>query len=582
MMSIMKSRLFSRKNIIRFYLPLIHFIASFFYERLILIFDLDREIVAAVEKAQVMTSGAERVLGYIIARFFAALIIYLIWMLIYFIVDHIEKKRYVLMFTAFFLIGLLVLAFLWPDSFTRSNDNLITYSYGLRLFPEYWHSAYTSLIYLACLMVCPTPFSISILQWLMFVFCLGYLYKRLSENEKLKKGAKWTVFLIFFVPDTYILVSDPYRTELYALACMFYISLILMDILDGKKRNILDRIWLIGLSAFIAVWRTEGIILGFLGVLAILIFNSKLNKRAIAVHLLAFLILFVIISIPQKLGDKKYYGSDYSIINSFATLRNIFNRTDSNLTYAGADEDIAAIEAVVPVEAIRLYGMEGYRKYNVLNGHTDMNQSITDAETGKAYVKAFYSLVLHNPKAYVLTQLGMVKTALGISQSEYIEKISGPFELSRYYPDYTYNAWDIGQEDLLSAPYVMEWLGSSFRLNGYGIISRLHNVFYGFFKKIHIHTAILIAMVLFELYIVIRELVRGIRMRNFRDCGFGFVALTLLLQAAAITLVMPAGVLSYFRAFYCGTFVLDILYLVRYSSRPRKAPKSEDIWRSIA
>lgn len=559
----MKSRLFSKKNIIRFWVPIVHFLASFFLEKILVIYDTDRQIVAAVEKSGAFSLEAERILGYIIAKIFCGIIIYLIWMLVYYYVDHYAQDKHLQLFFAMFIFGVIMLVFLWPGSFTQSSDNLITYSYAIRLFPEYWHSAYTSLIYLACLMVFPTPFSINLLQWLMFMFTIGYLYKRIFKCDKFKKWAKWTVFLIFLMPETYVLITDAYRTELYALVCMFYISLILMDIVEGKKRNIFDRIWLLAFSAFISVWRTEGLILGFLGFITILLFNTKIQKRKMAIYLAGFIAAFVIISLPQKLGDKKYYGSDYSIINSFATLRNIFNRADSNLSYDGAEEDIAAIDAVVPVEAIRLYGMEGYRMYNVMNGHRDINQSVSDFAAGSDYVKAYYHIVLHNPKIYALTQISMMKVALGLSDEPYIEKIQGPFYLSQDYENYEYDAWDIGESDLISAPGAKWWIENPLHVAVSNLLTTFHDSVYTFLKKIYVHSAILILMVLFEIFIFVRELVHAIKSKSFADFGFGFVAFLLLLQAGAIFLVMPAGVLSYFRAFYCCTFVLEILYITK-------------------
>ncbi len=561
MIDLMKSRLFSKKNIIRFWVPIIHFIASFFLEKILVIYDLDIPIVSAVEKDSILSLQGERVLGYIVAKIFCGIIIYLIWMLVYYFVDHYSEDKHLQLFFAIFIFGAVMLVFLWPGSFTQSSDNLITYSYAIRLFPEYWHSAYTRLIYLACLMVFTTPYSINLMQWLMFLFTIGYLYKRIFKCEKLNKRAKWSVFLILLVPETAVLITDAYRTELYALVCMFYVSLILMDIIEGKKRNIFDRIWLLTFSAFISVWRTEGLILGLLGFAAIIIFNTTLRSKRLGFYIAGFVVAFVIISIPQKLGDTKYYGSDYSIINSFATLRNIFNRTDSNLSYEGAEEDIAAIEAVVPVEAIRLYGMEGYRMYNVMNGHKDINQSVSDFATGARYVKAFRRLALHNPKTYALTQIGMLKVVLGLSSEPYIEKIQGPMEIIHNYEDYYYDAWDIGETDLTSAPGAQWWINNPLHQAVYNFLTSAYDTIYNFFKKIYVHSAILIGMVLFEIVIFIRELIRAIKSRSIGGFGFGFIALTLLLQAAAIFMVMPAGVLSYFRAFYCCTFVLEILYV---------------------
>ena len=131
--------------------------------------------------------------------------------------------------------------------------------------------------------------------------------------------------------------------------------------------------------------------------MAVLLFDPKRNLKRFLCFFAVFCACFLAVSFPQKVGNEKYYGSDYSIINSFCVLTNVFNMADSNLEYDGVEEDLAAIEAVVPIEQIRVLGMEGYRRYNYYNGHADINQSLTDMETGKRYIKAFYNICLHNP-----------------------------------------------------------------------------------------------------------------------------------------------------------------------------------------
>ena len=124
---------------------------------------------------------------------------------------------------------------MWPDSFLRSIDNLVTYSDALRFYPDYWHSAYTSFVYCACLMFFPMPFSISFLQCVFFVFDLAYIFIRIRKIFPGKKAAPYLVFAIFFIPECFILMSDPYRTEIYALTCVFAVSKILLDTLSKKK-----------------------------------------------------------------------------------------------------------------------------------------------------------------------------------------------------------------------------------------------------------------------------------------------------------------------------------------------------------
>ena len=284
---------------------------------------------------------------------------------------------------------------------------------------------------------------------------------------------------------------------------------------------------------------------------------------------MSFIIAFAAFFIPQKIGDMKYYGSDYSIINSFAVLHNTFNREDSNLTYEGAEGDIAAIDKVVPIEALRLYGMEGYRRNNVLNGHIDINQSITSFEDGKAYTKAFHRIVLHNPKAYVLTQIGMLKVVYHLTQRDYIEKIHGNMPLSRDYPEYDYPSWESGKSDLFDAPGVNVWYNNSSRVKVKAAFDQVKTAVNSFCRKIYLETAILVCISLFEVFILIREAFyffggnakKKDKQSNLKSLAFAFFAFILLLQALAIAVVMPAGVTSYFRTFFVCAFAEGIIYI---------------------
>jgi len=564
-------------------IPVIHFLASFAYERIILIFDADESFLTTVSKNEIISFGAEKVIGYLISKLIAGIVIFLFWMLVFHVVRNFKKSPQIRLFTAFYVLGFIFLLFLWPDSLFRSIDNLVTYADAIRFVPDYWHSAYTSFVYCAFLMFFPSPLSITFLQWTFFVFDLAYISIRIRKLFPEKKAASYLVFTVFLIPESLILMSDPYRTEIYALSCLFLVSKILLDALENTEYKKLELTALFILCAFVCIWRTEGIILGgaaavFLVVRSLVNHVDHKEDNAISrgsrfVRMLPFIASFVIafaaLYIPQKIGDMKYYGSDYSIINSFAVLHNTFNREDSNLTYEGAEKDISAIDKVVPIEALRLYGMEGYRRNNVLNGHTDINQSITSFEDGKAYTKAFHNIALHNPKAYVLTQAGMLKVVFRLAQRDYIEKIHGNMPLSRDYPDYDYPAWENGRADLFDAPGVNVWYNNKLRVKIKTAFDGLKAAVNGFCRKIYLETAILVCISLFEVFILIREACfffsgtakKKDKQQLFVSFTYAFFALILLLQAFAIAIVMPAGVTSYFRTFFVCGFAEGIIYL---------------------
>ncbi|MCR5280090.1 MAG: hypothetical protein K6E19_11670 [Lachnospiraceae bacterium] len=557
----------------RIIIPIVHFLLTFLFERFVFIFKDYGDIVTPVAKSSVISLSGERVMGYVIAKILAAFLIFALWKLVFYIKDNISKAA-VKGFLILFAVSFVVILVCFPDCFGYGvygeySDNLITFSYGLRFLPEYWHSAYSSLIYAASMEVIPTPFAIPVIQLIFLIFDLGYVYLRVTGEFKPAGVRKIFWILIFILPESWFLLTYAYRTEGYAVVCMFFFSLVLLDIITGRKRNTLELIGIAGLAAFLSVWRTEGVILGFLGMGILLVANyRKEAKRAIPVACF-YIVAFILISVPQKIGDMKYYGSDYTIINSFAVVRNIFNREDSNLSYPGATEDIEAIEAVVPIEAVRLYGLEGYRNYNVLMGHVDINQSIPGFEAGKMYSSAYRRLCLHNIKAYALTQIGKLKAAVKFSTGEYIEKIHGNFNLSREYPMFSFPAWEWGEVDIISFNHVRGWAELPIRKQiGTGIIRGVRTL-ESLMQKTYVATLIIAAVVVSSGICLICDFISIIRKKKkarINSCFFA-VELVLFMEAAAIFAVMPAGVLSYFRAVLTCMFLVLYIRLTAFSSQ---------------
>lgn len=542
----------------KYIFPFIHFFLSFFYERSILIFELDRDVILSIPRMFVISDTGERVLGYILAKLFALIIIFSLWTLLFEIVRTWKVRKNLRFFLAFFLIGCAVLLLLWPEPFAASRDNFITYSYAIRFWPEYWHSVYTSCIYTAMLMVVPTPIFFTIFQWLFAVFVLGYLYNRILYSPVLKGRGKFGVFLVFLMPDVYTLFTNPYRTELYALLCMFLVSMTAMDIVDQKQRGNSSLLLNLLLCSFVGVWRTEGIILGVLLFVLQIVFIYHYRPKKALLCFLCMLLAFCAFSVPQKLGDAKYYGKDYSFINSFPTLRNILASSGANLAYEGADEDLAAIEAVTPLEILRHYGMEGYRRYNYANGRGDINQSLVDDETAKAYMNAYYRLAAHNLPIYARTQLIMLLKAIMIKTDEYIvydslapENDLGPWKL---------DSWDMGEEDFYAAKGAAAWKGTALHSISFEFVNTLRNKISGGLRKIFFYSLLLICIPLYEIYLFFRELFKLIK-RECNRLGLAGIAFILLGQAAAICLVMPAGTLVYLHAYYYCSFILCLIYV---------------------
>ena len=541
----------------KYIFPLIHFLLSFFYERCILIFGLDRDIILSIPRNFVISDTGERVLGYVLSKLFALAMIFFLWNLVFWIVCAWTARKNLRYFLIFFLVGCAGLLLLWPEPFTASKDNFITYSYAIRFWPEYWHSAYTSCIYAAMLMVVPHPVFFTIFQWFFAVFILGYLYNRILDSPVLKGRGRYGVFLVFLMPGVYTLFTDPYRTELYALLCMFLVSMTAMDIVDQRERGTPSLLLNILLCSFIGVWRTEGIILGILLFVLQIVFVYHYKPTRAILCFLCMQFLFGAFSVPQKLGDKKYYGKDYSFINSFPTLRNILASPDANLSYEGALEDLAAIGAVTPVEILRRYGMDGYRRYNYANGRGDINQSLAEDETAAAYMSAYYRMVAHNFPIYARTQLFMLLKAIMLKPEEYVVYDSST--LVNDLESWKLNSWDIGEEDFYAVRGVAAWKDTVFHTNLSELANTLGNVIAGVFQKTYFYSLLLVCIPLYEIYLFFAECIKLIK-RKCNRLGLAGIAFILLGQAAAICLVMPAGTLVYLHAYYYCSFILCLIY----------------------
>ena len=74
-------------------IPLVHFLLSFAYEHLVLSFDKGDFSPLAVVKSNIIPDTGERVMGYIISKFFAGIIIFLFWSLIFYVVKNIRKNK---------------------------------------------------------------------------------------------------------------------------------------------------------------------------------------------------------------------------------------------------------------------------------------------------------------------------------------------------------------------------------------------------------------------------------------------------------------------------------------------------------
>ncbi len=489
----------------------------------------------------IVSDRFEIVMARVLSECFAILIIWCFWQLVFHLLQKFRKSYMV--FLAIWLIGLILLLLGWPAVFEQSNDNYITYSCAVRLTPDYWHCAYSGFVYAGCLLFFPADFMITVVQWSFMAFLLAYAFYRL---ETIAPRLRFLIFGFWLLPNTYLMSQDSYRILQYLIVALLYLVILFSDILENRERTTKEALGLAALGAFLCVWRTEGAIFSFVFYLIHVICTQKGTIWSKSRRLLCFIILFFLIMIPQKIGEIKYYGNDYFVINSMYPLQCLLNNPNTDLGYARAAQDLEAIEAVVPVAVVKEYGLDGYRRYNYhVKGNPDFNQSAATKEQSKALLSAYVSILLHNPENAAKLVWDNVLYAFS-ARHAYYWAVPIPEEEHVPLAQWGTEMWSNTAFDLYSNAHTVKWaelvspLGLGQRLTGFWVnykakLFQKRIFFYAFFVFLAINLIIFLAGTILSL-----------RKKDGKYFAFGLSGLAMLGEYAAILLVAPVPASVYF------------------------------------
>ncbi len=548
---------FSRKIQIdnKWLLPMLHFLATLLFEKLTLIPNRASEVLFSMPLSDRFSVKFEQALCYSISKVMAAVIIFFLWKLVFWFLNKESDKETKIIFGTLFVISVASTILLWPGVFEAGGDNCIPFSYAIRLMPEYWHGIYLSCLYTASMMVFPHAISINVLQTVLFAVVLGYIYNRIKKSEALQSD-KWVRFLVLpmiIFADSFTVATNPERAEYNASLTLLFVSIVLFDILEKRKRSSFELISLLVFVGFLSVFRSEGIIVSILGFIALLIFVYKPKLKDAAGLCIALLAVHFVLSLPAKVGNEKYYGSDYSIINSFNSLHNILCSDKSNITYEGVEKDLEAIEAITPLEVIKEFSGEGYRRLNFSKGYADINQSRAGKEASDAFLAAYKNLVIHNLPIYIKTQWHMFLGAIEVKNSTYIEEYNGE---GTDLPMFDRTLWSVGDADLQVIPgrYTWERIEAKNSLAAMITIPRLKYI--DFLKDSGIYTVLFVLELLASVVIIVFGIIKCFK-KNFNEAGPATIALILDGYLLAMSLLMPVGANMYYHAYiYCMYVVI--------------------------
>ena len=528
-----------RKNKVRYCIMAFHTLLTFLWADRVLK-NIGEIAIGTKAMNDVVSRRFENIMAYVFSELFAILLIYLFWKLFFHVISNFRKSYAV--FLILFIAGSLLLLLSWPAVFARDIDNFITYSSAVRLTPDYWHSAYSSFIYAGCMFFFPGDFMITIIQWAFFVFMLAYFYYRI---ENIAPKLKYLVFAVFLLPDTLYIIMDSYRISQYAIIVLIYIALTMIDVIEKRDRGFWEYIAIAALGAFLAVWRNEGIIFSTAFFLIHVICTGSKSLWKKLQRILFFAVLFGIILIPQKIGEAKYYGRDYHIVNSLYTIRAFLNDPETHFDYDKAEDDLSAIGAVVPVNVIKEYGLQGYTRYNYsVKGNMDFNQSLSRKEESAAYMSAYASILFHNPQSVTKLLWDSIFYALS-SRRVYFWPLPVPEEEHVPLPALGTEIWDFSSADFYSNAHTA-FLNSFTEKLGIGDkLINAHTQYSSFFFEKKGYLISFFVLCAFHIWVFACGLIRLFRKKDLTAFCLGLANLIMPCEYLALFMVMPARAYIY-------------------------------------
>ncbi len=275
------------------------------------------------------------------------------------------------------------------------NDDPIIFSYATRYYPVYWHNYLTSLFYMVAMSLFPMSAAPVLLSDVIYALSFSYLYYRADRIYH----SKWCILLLVggILPFTLLGALMCFRPAIYAGFFLFYFVYLYFEWKEKAQLTLPKFILLSLLTGVLALWRSESLVLLPLGFF--LIGAAYGNLRKAALFTVLSVLMFLLIKIPQSVGEEKYYGSDYLIISTTRPLTVILHRDQ---TYPGSEEDIANISAVTDFGYLHndVLSCSAYNRYNTDHNEGRYTQTGATKEAQSAYLKSALRLILNNLDLY--------------------------------------------------------------------------------------------------------------------------------------------------------------------------------------
>lgn len=469
------------------------------------------------------------------------------WQVLFLMLRKKRKLPFLLIVVAF-LICLLV----FPSNYSYEPDNFLSYSYAVRNMPDYWQSIYLGCLYRGCLMVFPHSMILPFVQLSSLFGALYYMSFRIAGL--FGKRAAVVPYLLILLPEFLEIGVNPYRNCIYTLMCIWFYAILFLDCMEKKKRSRYQILFLGCAAAFLAVFRSEGIMALVVFALALLfVYGLPFKKTAACLAFCAM--LFLLLAFPQKMGEKKYYGKDYSMINSMNILKTILADPNANYSYEAAGEDLTAINRIVPLDLLAVYGIHGYRENNFVNQGT-INQSMASEENQRAFIRAAGNVVFHNMDLFFRDRLVMFCEANGVMSGK-----EDPYPTEAWNRMFNSMAvtWYYSYNEIISDAFPNSIFGNADKIKFSDWLTDFQTDYYNFMceKGILLISRILV-FILFPVLVIYNCRFTDTKTKSFFVCA----GVALFMQLGAVILFCPeARGVYYYPSFFVmlvGCFLLSM------------------------
>lgn len=360
-------------------IALIHWLLSFFSDRLIfdyVTWDFEN-LTQSIKTA--MTVGAKAVF---------LLVLLLVWQGIWYFVKKADR-RCVRNTLIYFAINLAVLLLVWPGIWRMDEFGIL--NSATLLLPVFWQNYLTSLFYVFSLMLIPAPAGIVIVQCACISLLAGYVITWFEKGFGRLGLLSFIPFLFFPVLDSNLY---PMRMSLYA-----FLELSLVILLFETRQQSEKLTKCILLAAVVTVWRTEAVYyFVFLPLLLVILLAKKLDKKKLIRSVCGYLVLTLILFVPQTLGNRLTSGSQYDLTSVVLPLVDLVQKEDE---VNHDSEELKKIDAVVSVDVAIEGAREGKNGISLFWTNPDFVRTDYTSSQYSQFKSAYYQLILKHPGVFL-------------------------------------------------------------------------------------------------------------------------------------------------------------------------------------